>query len=389
MTAMTAAAAHADVTIRLEAPPGIDEDASIYFASNLNGWNPGDEAFRLSPVRTETKRLVWELQLPRATIEKASRVEFKFTRGDWGSVEIDEEGRDVSNRVLPPLDEIDESIVAFSVARFRSGESAPARRSTVTGTLVIQSFTSDAIGGERTLRIWLPPGYERNEDRRYPVLYMHDAQNVFDAATSTVGKEWEADETATRLIEAREIPPMIIVAVDHGGVNRAREYNPQYTTFNGLRNYGDRHVRMLVDEIVPFINTVYRTKTGPEHTALGGSSFGGNSTLHTVMSRPGVFGAILVESPASLIDDGKLVDAVEKFNQWPRRVFVGMGTKETGDAEYNDALVRLTERYREIFEAAGLGDDRLKIVIEEGAVHDEGAWARRLPDAMRFLFSAD
>ena len=220
---------------------------------------------------------------------------------------------------------------------------------------------------------------------------MHDGQNCFDEATSAFGDEWRIDETLTELIASGEIEPLIVVGIDNAGVARAAEYNASYTSFRGLQPYGEKYVAMLVDELMPEIQRRYRVRTGPEHTSLGGSSFGGNITMLAAMERPGVFGRLLIESPAVPVVGPKFLETILEFGEDSRwtpdddgfigRVFIAMGTGETGNEAYNRQLVELMEELRQAF-----AEEDHRIVVEDGAIHNERAWAGRFPEAARFLF---
>src|SRR6187397_2553957 len=148
---------------------------------------------------------------------------------------------------------------------------------TLTGNIQRHSaFPSKILGNQRDVLVYLPPGYRRTRTRRYPVLYLHDGQNVFDAATAFGGNEWGVDETAQRLVEQNLIEPLIIIAVANTGEHRIHEYAPTRGRLEAgkrkrskglLREYGG----FLINELKPFIDARYRTQTGAESTGLGGS----------------------------------------------------------------------------------------------------------------------
>jgi len=190
------------------------------------------------------------------------------------------------------------------------------------------------------------------------------------------------------------VPPMIVVGIDNAGALRAWEYNASYTSFGAHQPYGEKYVAMLVDELMPEIAERYRVRSGPANTALGGSSFGGNITILTAMERPGVFGSLLIESPAIPVVGPKFQEAILEFgaeNRWTSatadftgRVFLAMGTQETANDAYNARLVSLMGEISPAF-----AREVHRVVIEEGAAHNEAAWANRFPDAARFLFGSE
>src|SRR3954464_10805498 len=136
------------------------------------------------------------------------------------------------------------------------------------------NFLSQYVAYRRDLVVYLPPDYEQS-DGRYPVLYLHDGQNLFDPETAYVkGMDWRVDETADELIREQRVEPLIIVGIYNTGEHRLDEYTPTPDKKLGGGN-ADLYGRMLVEEIKPFIDGEYRTLTDPNCTGLGGSSLGG------------------------------------------------------------------------------------------------------------------
>jgi predicted alpha/beta superfamily hydrolase len=266
---------------------------------------------------------------------------------------------------------------------------APAGASSVVGDLRLHEFESRLFRNRRMLRVWLPPEYdaERNRQRYYPVFYLNDGQNLFDKATSFAGVEWEVDETADRLIRQEEIPPLIVVGIDNAQRERIREYLP-YRAVNPpvLRPLGKRYPEFLIDEVMPFLFQRYRIARGPENTGLGGSSLGAIISLFTAIDRPGIFGRLLLESPSLFVSNRRLLRYSRAFRQWPEKVFLAMGTHEDGRPERDRQVVEDVEELEHILKRAGLGEDRLRVKIAEGAVHNEAEWAKRFPEALEFLF---
>jgi predicted alpha/beta superfamily hydrolase len=239
------------------------------------------------------------------------------------------------------------------------------------------------------LRVWLPPGYDDtgNGGRRYPVLYLNDGQNLFEAATSFTGIEWQVDETAERLIREGAVPPMIIVGIDNTGEERLREYMPHRSMHpRMLRVQGKYYPDFLMKEVMPFVEGNYRVASGPENTGFGGSSLGALIALYTVIARPGVIGRLLLESPSLWASGRRSIKESRAVRIWPERIFLAMGTAETGSAEQSRTVVDDVRELAAIMRRAVLSEKRLRLVIEDGAGHNEGAWAERFPEALRFLF---
>lgn len=261
----------------------------------------------------------------------------------------------------------------------------------VTGDLRLHEFHSRVLYNTRMLRVWLPPGYDdaKNEGRKYPVFYLNDGQNLFDLATAFAGMEWQVDETTDRLIRENKVQPLIVVGIDNAQRERVREFLPYRSIYPPvLRPQGGRYLRFLLDEVVPFVRQRYRVAGGAENTGLGGSSLGAIISLFTVMERPGIFGRLLLESPSLYISNRQLLKQSRAFRQWPERIFLAVGTEEAGSAGRSVEMVDDVRHLERILQRAGLWDNRLRVRIDEGATHNEAAWAARFPEALQFLFGA-
>src|SRR5579863_9798399 len=266
---------------------------------------------------------------------------------------------------------------------------APAGTSKVVGDLRLHELSSRVYRNSRMLRIWLPPGYDapENATHHYPVFYLNDGQNLFDPATAFAGVEWQVDETADRLIHEGKIAPLIIVGIDNTGVERIKEFLP-YRSFSPpvLRPQGKRYPDFLMNEVMPFVYERYRIARGPENTGLGGSSLGALISLYTVIDRPGVFGRLLLESPSLFVSNRRLLKYSHHVLQWPEKVSLAIGTREAGREDKDRQVVEDVRELGRAMRRAGLDDKRLRVVIDQGAVHNEREWGKRFPEALPFLF---
>lgn len=248
-------------------------------------------------------------------------------------------------------------------------------------------FESKILGNKRHVWVYLPPGYETDRERRYPVLYIHDGQNVFDGSTSFIpNQEWRADEAAEALIRAKAVEPVIIVAVSNAGAARADEYLPTRRTFRNHEMGGkaDDYGRFLTDELMPEIERSFRAKKGPGETGLCGSSFGGVVTMYLGLNRPDVFGKLAVVSPSVWWDDRLLVKKVLALKDKHRqRIWLDMGTDEGADS------VADATRLKDALVQKGWQEGRdLLFYIDSGAKHNEAAWSGRMDAILLFLFPA-
>jgi len=256
-----------------------------------------------------------------------------------------------------------------------------------TGNLWLHELRSRIFGNTRLLRVWLPPGYDGRGETRYPVLYLNDGQNLFDPATAFAGVHWQVGESAARLIAEQKVPPLIIVGIDNTK-DRICEYIPYKSTDAGvLKAKGKCYPDFLQREVMPLIEEHYSVLKGPEHTGLGGSSLGGLITLYTQLAAPAVFGRLLIESPSLSVAKRRILEESRRFRGWPARTYVGVGTREVGNAEKDEGIVGDVRELESILREAGLDEHRLKVRIEEDAAHNESAWAARFPGALEFLYS--
>ena len=256
--------------------------------------------------------------------------------------------------------------------------------------------------------VWLPPSYDKGK-RRYPVVYMHDAQNLFFKERSGFNKVWAADQSALRLIASRKAGPFIIVGVNHPGKERYQQYFPTRVADPAMRKgiegfagplNGDAYVRFLADELKPFIDRTYRSRPQARYTAVAGSSMGGLISLYALAERPDAFGraaAVSTHSPLigpdNLAKRPGLADTIK--GDWRvylyhrlgppkgRKLWMDHGTA-TLDAHYapyqqviDAELKRIGWRPGRDFESR----------VYEGAEHEENAWAARLDDIFGWLLS--
>lgn len=249
------------------------------------------------------------------------------------------------------------------------------------------AFASRILRNERDVLVYLPPGYRRSLRRRYPVLYLHDGQNVFDAATAFAGVEWGADESAQRLTRQRLIEPLIMVAVANRGDERIHEYAPTRGMIDlgakrkkRSRGWLDRYGRFLIEELKPFIDRQYRTKAEAEFTGLGGSSLGGLATLVLGLWFPQVFKRLAVMSPSIWWDDCAIYRIVDELEEKPAlKIWLDTGTREPGWERAQVLRDRLVEKGWRLY-------DDLQYTEVQGGDHSEGAWGARFEAVLRFLY---
>ncbi len=280
---------------------------------------------------------------------------------------------------------------AFIVLIFLfSGSVAGRREHTLTGDVRLhKSFHSAMLNNDRDVIVFLPPGYDADSKKRYPVFYMHDGQNLFDGATSYIpGQEWRADEIAQSLIAAGKIEPLIIVGIYNAGVERVNEYTPAQDQKYKAGGKADLYGRFLVEELKPFIDKTYRTKADAKNTGLGGSSLGGLISLYLGLKYPTVFTRIAVVSPSVFWADNQIVHYTEgQTRKPPLRIWLDIGTKEGRDVKEAQSTVDGARLLKRTLIRKGWEEGKdFKYFEAEGAEHNEKAWAARLDQILEFLF---
>jgi len=256
---------------------------------------------------------------------------------------------------------------------------------TFTGTFrTHEKLRSRFLDSAHDLIVYLPPGYDEDPERRYPVLYMQDGQNLFDDATAFSGA-WHLDDAEEQLIAAGMAAPLIIVGIYNAGAYRIDEYTPTRDAAKRAGGKADRYGRMLVEELKPFIDSEYRTLADARNTGIGGSSLGGLVSLYLALKYSGIFWRVAVLSPSVWWDNRFIVRRVRALGTAPPlRVWLSTGTSE------GEGVVAGARRVRDALLAKGWREgDTLHYQEVEGAAHSEAAWSELAPAMLHFLFPAE
>lgn len=352
-----------NITFELHSP-ALKPNAEIYITGSslvLGNWQP--DLVPLSYISED----IWQITLPFNFNES---FEYKFTQGDW-SVEI----ADKNGSVLPNfvgLADKDKTIVIK--AEQWTSKSQNTLSGQITGTVEYhQHFSSEDIL-ERDIIVWLPPGYNKDMQQSYPVLYMHDGQNIIDPATSSFGVDWQMDETSTDMMNNNEMEKIIIV-----GINNSKDRS---TELDPTLKQGQQYMDFVINIIKPFIDSNYRTKPKAEYTAVGGSSMGGIMSFAMVWQYPQIFSKAIVMSPALKVDHIDYVSVVQNSNIPSTPVYFyidngGIGLEQKLQPGIDEMLQVLTKQHK--FE-------QFTWVQDVDGRHSEADWAKRLPQAFKILF---
>jgi predicted alpha/beta superfamily hydrolase len=251
-------------------------------------------------------------------------------------------------------------------------------------------FPSQFLPHERTISVWMPPGYGLDPHRRFPVLYLHDGQNLFDAETAFGGVPWGADEVAEREVRAGRVPPLVIVGVANTPV-RLQEYGPKEDASESEPDRARDYGRFLVEEVKPFIDAAYRTRPEPEHTGIGGSSMGGLISLYLSQWYPNVFGKCAAMSPSLWWNREHFLQHATRPSEWLNRcrIWLDVGDAESGTRSTGTATMGRVRRLAHLFVKRGLREgEHFRHVVVPGGTHNEASWGARFDQVLRFLFGS-
>lgn len=247
-----------------------------------------------------------------------------------------------------------------------------------------EQFESAIVEDKRDFVVYVPPTYAFEQERRFPVLFMQDGQNLFDPETSFIkGNYWRMGETADALILAGEIDPLLIVGIYNTGEHRINEYTPVEDRRLGGGN-ADAYGRMLVEELSPFISQNYRVSCAGASCGVGGSSLGGLVSMYLGLRYPEIFGKLAILSPSVWWHGRAILKTVKHLqHNTGQRIWLDIGTHESQRALPDVHLLKEALEQKGWHEGENLG-----YMEAEGGEHSESAWAERVAPMLRFLFPA-
>lgn len=340
-------------------------DEKIYIAGNvkqLGNW----QADGVPMKKISTSR--WELTL---TFPPGERLEYKFTRGSWRSEEVMADGLVPGNKYLIVRKN---QIVEHTIDNWKDFHFVPIGG--ITGRVEYHNnFYSDNLKNERTIIVWLPPTYITG-NKRYPVLYMHDGQNIIDPKTSYMGIDWQMDETVDSLIQQGRIEEIIIVGIYNTG-DRMFEYADT--------EKGRAYMDFVVHEVKPFIDKNYRTKPDRENTAIMGSSMGGLISFYLVWRFPHIFSKAACLSTTIHWNNGAMFREIENFNGPGKNIKIYF---DNGGIGSEGQMTPFYRNMNELLVSKGfeMGKD-IDYFYDEKGDHSESSWAKRAWRPLMFLFA--
>lgn len=331
---------------------------SLHIPSSVNDWDPG--------IRTDIAGE--NLYIIPAF---SGTMMYKVTRGTWLSVEGSANGGEITNRSLAYKEG---DTTDITIASWKDLYSSQPHTATGEVKILKSDFTLPQFNRKRRIWIYLPHSYDI-DNRSYPVLYMHDGQNLFDRALSFAG-EWKADEALNQLSPDGE--DCIVVGIDNGGSDRIEEYTPyRHPTYGGGK--GELYVSFLVNTLKPFIDSHFRTLSQPEHTGIAGSSLGGLISFYAGIKHPEIFGKVGVFSPSFWFSDSLKADVENYAASAGQKFYIVAGQNEDED------MVPDIDTYIGLLESRGIKSEQIRRLIHQDGQHSEWYWAREFPEAYRWL----
>jgi enterochelin esterase-like enzyme len=264
-------------------------------------------------------------------------------------------------------------------------------KSTASGTLEMMSFRSKIYGDKRLMRVWLPTGYNCST-KRYPVLYMFDAQDLFDRCTTRPGQdEWHVDETLTDLIARKAVQPLIVVGIDNAGPGHRED---EYSRYSSMADAPQKLSAFMTAEVLPLIDGRYRTVSDRAHRGVGGASLGSLAALTLLLDQPDTFGLGLLESTSLQNGNGRVLQETSTVVQGPLRVSIGVGTTEVPPTEavahgfpyFDYAFVAMSRTLAENLKKSLMNHPEVKLTVQQGGQHQDKYWSERFGPAISFLF---
>lgn len=347
-------------------PANTPPDESLYIAGNFTNWQPGSPEF----VMHKNAQDKWQITLNNQP--EGTTIQFKFTRGSWETVEKGANGEEITDRTFTFGNN---DTIFVNILRWAEGGT---NQSTAADNVEIMddSFYMPQFNRNRRIWIYYPPDYGTS-GKNYPVLYMHDGQNLFDQLTSFAG-EWEVDETLNELFDEGYTVP-IVVGIDNGGSHRIDEYTPWINTEYG-GGEGEKYMQFVVETLKPYIDQNFRTLPGRETTGIMGSSLGGLISHFGALKYPEIFGKAGIFSPSYWFSDSVWsFTASTQTGDW-LRVYQMCGTAEGSNTDVN--MLRMSDSLISI----GLPSSNIQNKMVPGGQHNEALWRENFREAFLFLF---
>ncbi len=366
------------ISIVIQVQAKLNAGESIFLAGSCNNWNPNDTNYLFHKI-DEGK---YELTLSTPSIKELS---FKFTKGNWNKVECQADGSDISNRIIILDENQKEAIFIFEVSAWKDVFQTTQKKSTASKNvfLINENFPLNSLGVKRAVWIYLPPDYS-SSNKKYPVLYMHDGQNLFDESRAAFG-EWGVDEYLDSLYE-RTGESMIVVGIDNGGIDRLAEYcvydfgDESDNEIGRIHAKGQKYLESILLELKPLIDKKYRTYSDADHTYMMGSSMGALISLYAYLRYPKLIGKVALLSPAFWTNEKELLKEIDSKST----LFSGDVLLSIGDLEGQKHIQNMNN----VAQHLNLKSSKICVeMIISNSGHNEQNWRTQMPNNMSWLLS--
>lgn len=343
-----------------------DDMRPVYISGNFNNWKTQDNDFMMEQIGINSYHFKFPLGF-----DYPETLLYKFTKGDWSEVEIDPNGNRTENRST----KLHTGIQKEHVARWRKNWLPFKQYYLPKVQLISDEFEIPQLN--RTRKIWalLPHDYDKTEER-YPVMYLQDAQNLFNEKAAF--GNWEIDKKLAVMSEYK-IGNIIIIAIEHAEEDRVKEYNVGKTVLG--KGQGKKYIRFVTDTLKPFVDANFRTKTEREHTGIGGSSMGGLVSIFSGLKNPEVYGKLMIFSPSLWVVPELKINPKKAFSA-DTKIYLYAGGNES------ETMIEHTHAFYEKLVTTEFVKDKTKInlSINRHGTHSETYWSDEFPKAIEWLF---
>ncbi len=368
---MTASETPSRQKLKLNLTTSDDDARPVFVTGNFNNWSAGNPQYQMTRIGQGK----YEYYFPE-NMSLPTPLEYKYLKGSWDDAELDEYGNAAENRVR---------LRAAGSGRDQVNRWKKAGKGYEASFLPIievvsEQFEMPQLGKKRRVGVLLPFDYYQNPKKTYPVLYLHDGQNLFedDAPYGT----WGLDKRLSVMSE-KGVGDLIVVAIDHGGAERINEFSPPTVTRTKFgESEGMQYVHFMTDTLKPYIDANYRSKSERNFTGIGGSSMGGLISIYAGLMRPDVYGKLMIFSPSLWLSPKIYFESIKFASPFDLKIYLYAGGKES------ENMVPSAKRLKGILERQGINGStvQFKLSIDPRGRHNEQRWGVEFPKATKWLF---
>jgi len=355
-------------SLKIELTTYKDDARPVYITGNFNNWVAEDKNY----LMTRVGKGKYKFAIPKRILPE--KLEYKFIKGSWIDVELNEHGRNTSNRIIETKGKRKLKDIVYNWGGIYDDEVYPFKPIV---QVISDEFNIPQLNRKRRIAAILPNDYFTS-NKRYPVLYLQDGQNLYNdyAPFGT----WGVDKSMTKLAEEGK-GDVIIIAIDHGGVDRIEEFNP-FPTKKLSNSQGRNYVNFLKDTLKPYVDSHFRTLPDRENTAIGGSSMGGLITIYSGFRYPETFGKLMVFSPSLWVNPNIHFESMNFYKLFKSKIYLYAGAREGA------SMIPLINHFKESLHRKGLNEHIIKIktAIDPRGQHNEYRWGIEFPKAIKWLF---